>query len=279
MWSVDTVKTFCINLDRRPERWAAVIDMPVTKRLPNFQRWSATDGKTLDFVQDKRISTIARYNIKNNTRRSHDMLESIGGVGCALSHIRLWQKLVDSDDEVYLITEDDFVATVDQWETVRQLFFKTPFLADTSRWDIWTIGCLDCNEKIMVFPDKAQRDADRAASRWLRCAQFTGTQSYFITRAAAQKLLVDALPIQHHIDWYITLHAATKPFVIIHNRNANFKQRGALSDINMKTCEICNIADDVKSSHYVFRMDNANATILAVLAVAFVVSMAVARRK
>ena len=274
MWSPDQVRSFCINLDRRPERWEAVTSQAETKRIPNFTRVSAVDGKTLDAATDPRISTLCRYNIKEKTRRSHDLLDSIGGVGCALSHINLWNKLVAGDDPVYLIIEDDIVIPAGFWDTVQKLFAERPSLADSTSWDIWSIGALHC------FPQIGVKPADRfvVENKWMQCTQFVGLQAYFISRTGAEKLLKDVFPIQHHIDWFITLYAQTKPFKIIHNKLLNCKQRGSQSDIAEKArCVICDVPTKVETSHYVVPMEAANTVLLVGACLAVVAWMAMRR--
>lgn len=276
MWSIDHVRSYCINLDRRPDRWAEVQSQPGIKAMPNVQRFPGVDGKTLNIDNDARVSTLCRYNIKNNTRRSHDLLDSIGGVGCALSHIALWTKLVESSENVFLVLEDDILATEEQWEHARQLFANNPKLADSTTWDIWSIGTLDCYEQMGTRP----ADKRVIEDKWLKCAQFVGLNAYFISRTGAQKLLQDVYPIQQHIDWYITYYGQTKPFKIIHNKLVNFKQRGTGSDIAMKEkCVICDIPTTVETSHYILPMDKTNTVVLAALSIAFVVWVAFNRRK
>jgi len=275
MWSIDHVQTYCINLDRRPDRWADVLAQPITKVLPNFQRYSAVDGKTLDYATDPRISTVARYNIKNHTRRSHDMLDSIGGVGCALSHICLWTQLVKSSEPVYLVTEDDFKASPEDWATVLRIFASYPHLADSTTWDMWVIGANVCYPKLGVRP----ADKREVKDAWIQCKQLVGTQAYFVSKTGAEKLLRGAYPVQQHIDWYITYVAQTTPFKIIHNKSVNFLQRGSTSDITNVNCAICDVPTNVETSHYVLPMDASHATVLAALSIAFVVWIALAKTK
>jgi hypothetical protein len=275
MWYVDHVKTFCINLDRRPDRWAEVMAQPAVKKFPNLERFPGVDGKKLNVDTDTRISTLCRYNIKNFTRRSHDMLDSIGGVGCALSHIGLWTKLVNSSDNVFLILEDDILIEDKQWDNVRMLFARDPKLADSTTWDIWSLGRIHCLEEMGVKP----ADRNVVEDKWQRCQQFVGLNAYFISRTGAQKLLKDVYPIQQHIDWYITYYGQTKPFKIIHNKLVNYLQRGTGSDIAAKDkCIICDVPTTVEKSHYVLPIASTNTTVLAALSLAFVIWIAVARK-
>jgi len=266
MWSPDTIRTVCINLDRRPDRWANVLKQPEVKNLPHLSRFPAVDGSTLKVDTDPRISTLARYNIKHRTRRSHDMLDGIGGVGCALSHIALWKQLVDSDQNVMLILEDDLTIPDGMWSTVQQLFRNTPSLKDSTSWDIWSLGNHHCYETLGVRP----ADKYVVEDKWIRCNEFVGLQTYFISRTGAQKLLKDVFPIQQHIDWYITYYAQTKPFKVIHNKLVNCRQTWAGSDVTDTKCVICELPNDVENSHYVVPRHSVNVSLVVIASLALV---------
>lgn len=272
MWSVDTVQTYVINLDRRRDRWLALEAQPEVRKIPNVQRFSAVDGKTLNVETDSRISVVGRYNIKNFTRRSHDMLDSIGGVGCALSHITLWEKLAASDQEVLLILEDDLIVHDGMWERVRAAFRKYPWLADTSKWDLWSLGNIACNNAIGTYNGGDDLSNYVYEDKWIQCKEFLGLNGYFLTKAGAKKLLSEVFPIQQHIDWYITYYAQNRPFKIIFNKNIFFAQRGTGSDIAMKkVCAICDVPTDVEQSHFLVSKEHINIAVLAGISVVLVV--------
>ncbi len=107
-WSIDTIPAFCITLDRRLDRWKRFQDQPGIQGL-NVKRFLGVDGKKLDYMNDSRITLLTKRNIDTRTRRSMEELDSAGGVGCALSHIAVWQWMVDNNQEVCLVFEDDAV--------------------------------------------------------------------------------------------------------------------------------------------------------------------------
>lgn len=86
--------TYVINLDKDVKR------LENTKKLlnDNFTRVSAIYGKDLSQNEiDKNITKICKYFLCN-----HSM------VGCALSHIKLWEQLIlDNSNNYYVILEDD----------------------------------------------------------------------------------------------------------------------------------------------------------------------------
>lgn len=252
MWSIDSVKSYCINLDRRKDRWDRMIQQPEVKRIPNLKRFSGIDGQTIDIKTDPRISTLCRLNIQNKTRRSHDMLDSPGGVGCALSHIKLWQQLVQSHDNVIFIVEDDLVMNAGEWTKVREIYKNNEFLHDSTGWGIWSVGNLRCG----AGPGKPYPDPLKKEDKWLDCKEFVGFNSYFISRSGAEALLQQCFPIQHHIDWSVGFYAQTHPeFRIVWNKSLNLDQDMAmnqkeLSDIRTKdTCDICDVPSDYEKTH------------------------------
>ena len=280
MWSPRTVQSYCINLDRRTDRWAHIQSIPEVQKIPNLQRVSAVDGGTIDIPTETRISTLCRYNIMNKTRRAHDMLDSAGGVGCALSHIQLWQQLLKSDQEVFLILEDDILIEDGDYDKICDMVERTPFLQDPTQWDIWTIGNIRCLEVPGVRPP----GWDKKENKWIQCREFLGMNTYFITRRAAERLLKEAFPIQHHIDWYISFYARNhKDFVIHYNKMFNNKQigvGGAGSDIQWrKQCHICNIPSNVEDTHYYMRKENMHVIVLGALCVGVLAAYTVFRRQ
>ena len=264
-WNIDKVKTWCISLDRRTDRYDRMIKQQEIKKLPNFTKFSGIDGNTLDIKTDTRVSTLCRYNIINNTRRSHDLLDTIGGVGCALSHITLWQNLMKSNDNVFFIVEDDLVLKPGDWEKVRQLYLQNKWLQDSNTWDIWSVGNLKC-----IPADKNVIQENK----FVFCKEFMGFNSYFISRRGAEKVLKEAFPIQHHVDWFVSLYEQTHAdFKIVYNKSFNLDQDPLLlekemSDIRTKDhCHICNVPSDYENMYTMVKKNSISAnTVITVVA-------------
>ena len=116
---------YIINLDRRGDRMDRLYTTtPALKDRAN--RFSAIEGKKLELTP-----SLARL------FRPHDFLWKKAIMGCALSHLSLWWKLVNDhkDIESYLILEDD-VKLKPEWEA-RWLQAK-PHLPED--WDIIYLG-------------------------------------------------------------------------------------------------------------------------------------------
>lgn len=93
-------KTFVINLDSRPDKLKSAAEQ-LNKYNIEFERFPAVVGSELD------QSTIdAAYDAETNSKKYYKEM-SVGEVGCYLSHIRLWEKIVEEDLDFALILEDD----------------------------------------------------------------------------------------------------------------------------------------------------------------------------
>ncbi|PWW37662.1 glycosyl transferase family 25 [Idiomarina loihiensis] len=92
-------KTFLINLDRSKQRLADAKTQLDALNIP-FERVSAADGSKL--TESER----ACFDKSTAQQRYHYDL-TWGEVGCYLSHIRCWQKIVDEKLDYAVILEDD----------------------------------------------------------------------------------------------------------------------------------------------------------------------------
>ena len=125
MIKTQTLPLFCINLDRRKDRWTRWTSQPFyTEYKERILRVSAVDGATLDTLSDPRISleTRARISIKG-ARRRHGEINSAGAVGCTLSHRIVWERfLAEFPEEPYaLVLEDDVEVPADLQTKVQVL--------------------------------------------------------------------------------------------------------------------------------------------------------------
>lgn len=95
------IKTFVINLDRRSDRLIK-FQKEMDRHSIKYERFSAIDGSRLN------LSVKNEYNDKicnMFTDNTFSWRRSI--VGVALSHITLWRNLINSDDDYFMIFEDD----------------------------------------------------------------------------------------------------------------------------------------------------------------------------
>lgn len=95
---LDTFLWVCINLTRRPDRYKGFCDR--TRRVSTVvHRGEAVDGLEYTLTADEeRVFSAGDYNL------------NAGIVGCALSHLKLWQLLLQLGQEVkgLVVFEDDY---------------------------------------------------------------------------------------------------------------------------------------------------------------------------
>jgi len=87
-----------INLDRRNDRKEIITQLLTEKNITNYEFIKAVDGTTL-------TPTIELKNLF----KGNDFGNRRGVIGCAISHLNLWLKLLDDpENDFYIIMEDDF---------------------------------------------------------------------------------------------------------------------------------------------------------------------------
>ena len=113
------MRIYFINLDRSPER--LVEFKSLNGHLPHLERFRAVDGRDLD------VGALAAEGLV-----SPDILKSytVGALGLAVSHKKLWQMAIDSKQAV-TIAEDDVIFH-SQFESLAPAVIKTL----PSDWDI-----------------------------------------------------------------------------------------------------------------------------------------------
>ena len=115
MFKIEQVKTYVINLDRRPDRLQE-IKLPIT-----WERFSATDGRI--YVDSP---------VKNR-----------GWMGCYDSHVRLVEKLKNEKSDYYLIFEDDIDVCDNFIQTLEKTVNNLP-----EDWELLFLGGWNVGDKI-----------------------------------------------------------------------------------------------------------------------------------
>jgi GR25 family glycosyltransferase involved in LPS biosynthesis len=233
-----SIPTYVINMKERADRWKRFMSQPVVSSFKHLSRFTAINGKALNYRRDKRISIRTKLNITRNYRRSHYEIATLGAVGSSLSHIGIWKKFVASGKPQCIVLEDDAILTDSQLRMVSEM-------SPPSDWGIWILGCYLPN--LIVKP---------LANDWNQVYNFTAAHAYILTRGAALKLLEQPFPIETHIEYYMTGTALLKDIKIVQHDKVHVeffrKQDGPrTADSNTSQhkkagCPSCNIKDDYK---------------------------------
>jgi len=238
------IPIFCINMDRRKDRWEWFESQPGVKHLPHLERFSAVDGKTIDILHDPRISMRTKNNVLNDTRRSHDEIENSGAIGASLSHSSIWKKFLEEhpEKEYCLVFEDDSNVPAD---IVQLLLQKSADLKELpGGFDIWLLNCNFLTYKVKPL-----------SNSWTQPGNFWGFSAYIITRDGAKSMLEDAIPVEMHIDRLANMKCELGLMkVVIHNTVRIGNVLGK-SDIQLKGCKICDVPEtlhEVRMVHTYF---------------------------
>ncbi len=238
-WSIESIPAFCITLERRQDRWRRFQDQSGIDGL-NLKRFTGVDGKTIDIRKDDRIALCTKRNILANIRRSHEELDSVGGVGCALSHIAAWQWMVDNNQEVCLIFEDDAVVPPDFVERVNTCINDSTILKDPKKWDMWLLGG--------IWDKLTQIPGEKTA---VRVGEFVLFHAYVLTLHGAKRLLKDVYPIHSHIDLWVSIYGYVHDFRTVGCTTLILQQNQKVkTDIQSeKGCAICDVPVDYGKTH------------------------------
>lgn len=265
-WRIDEIPSYCITLERRPDRWKRFQDQYGIQALPKLQRFVGVDGKKIDIRNDPRVSLLAKRNILLKERRSHEELDSAGGVGCALSHIALWQMMVDKDIPIMMIMEDDALVPPDFKERANQIISNSQIFQDKKRWDMWLIGA---DWKVTTPLEKSTGLETAYSFFMLHC--------YVMTKHYAERLLEEVFPILCHIDLWMSHYAAIHKTRMVATPRLQLKQYNRVStDIQVtKNSPVTDVPTDYTKSHILIsKTDHAlarTAEVLCVLLLTYVI--------
>ena len=223
---------YCINLDKRPERYKFFMNQHGTREL-KIERVSAVDGSLLDIVNNPHISNTTKYNILHKTRRSHREIDTVGAIGCSMSHYSVWNKFLETKEPYCLVLEDDAQVIVGLWKYI--------LAASSSKlergFDVWCLSYkLAENKKLL--------QVSNADSAWKSPVSFWGTSAYIISRRGAERLIDGFFPIECHLDRYMCLKSMLGRIQLI--LHSDFKTYTLYygTDIQLNKCHLCDYPDD-----------------------------------
>jgi GR25 family glycosyltransferase involved in LPS biosynthesis len=233
---------YVISMRERPERWKRFTAQPVTRKL-QIKYAKAVNGKKLDSLNDSRISVRSRLNIYRNYRRSHHEVATLGAVGCSLSHMEVWKRFLKSGSKYCLVMEDDAILTEETLNHINELIPKLP-----SKWGVWILGCYKPN---LVYQELEYKP-------WNRVMNFTASHAYLMTREAAKIFIADVLPVESHVDHYMSNISILKDNLIVQHPEMQVeffqermvnksKTRAADSNTSQHKahgCPVCKVPDD-----------------------------------
>jgi GR25 family glycosyltransferase involved in LPS biosynthesis/glycosyltransferase involved in cell wall biosynthesis len=188
----DALEITVVNLDRRRDRWtafqAAFNASAGSEFVERCRRFAAVDGRQLSDTPELRWLF-----------RENDFGSAHGIVGCALSHLEIWQSLANQrEDQLALVLEDD-AQPCDRFD--RRLAVLVHELREShADVDIAFLGYLATTDNPIVD------FADAVRLRPIRPQRYIGgCYAYLISGRGARKLveLAQRDGIQTGIDWFV----------------------------------------------------------------------------
>ena len=181
-------KILYINLSRRPDRNEHISkSLDYLNLFSNSERVDAVDGKEL-IKEDISTNLITEEGINDAYNQEQVVYEPLteGGIGCALSHMKIYKKIIDENIDRCLILEDDTSFDIDFLKKLEEVEDKIP-----KEFDMLFLGYhisyvkKDIN-KYYFIPDRVY-----------------GLFGYIVSKEGAKKLL-ELFPISLQIDTEIS---------------------------------------------------------------------------
>lgn len=115
-------------------------------------------------------------------------IDSIGAIGCTLSHFGVWLRVVETGCQTALILEDD--AIFGKSQIVHEICKCVTMLPPD--WDVLLLGYNKTDVTVLTH----------VTSGIVKLNAFFGTHAYLVSNTGAKKMLAqrDRLPIEQHID-------------------------------------------------------------------------------
>jgi GR25 family glycosyltransferase involved in LPS biosynthesis len=178
--------------------------------IDNYTFYNAIDGKKL--CENLKITRLFKDNDFGNKK---------GVIGCALSHIDLWTKLLESNNDYYIIVEDDIKLTKDfkQKNDIILNFVKN----NKDKFDFLITGFHMFSEHKEKYFDKYFKESNEINILNLDRSIFIGgTFSYIVTRRGSENMLkyIRKNGVKHGIDYLFKINEEleileTSPHIIL----------------------------------------------------------------
>lgn len=174
------MKTYLVNLDRNPERLEFVREQ-LGRIDQSFERVSAVDGRLMSRMD------ILRNCSQLHAFAIHSRFLMRGEIGCALSHLEVYQRMVRANERMALVLEDD-------------VKLADGFLAVMRRAEEF----MDVNSpQVLLFSSYHDDVCDQRPRIERSPKRFWCTDAYLITLPAAQAIIRENSPVNTVADnWY-----------------------------------------------------------------------------
>lgn len=178
------IPIFVINLERNLQRRAFSLQRLADLGLKG-EVFPAVEGKMLDVKELEKTGIYNDALAHEKFSRSLSMAE----IGCSLSHLRLYQKLLDENIDVAIVLEDDAMFIDGAGERLLTLLEGLP-----EDWDLVQL----------IYECEDYSIAAAGVVKFLsKSCMPVASAGYFIRRSGARKLLEEGYPIRYPADSFI----------------------------------------------------------------------------
>lgn len=184
-------KIFIINLDKDNERLNDVYKQLNKYNIKNYERYPAIDGSKLN-----------NNELNNYTTNIGRLIASDSMIGCGISHINLWKKIVKEKINKCLILEDDFIFIDNFLNKFNNIINKAPIEYDI----LFLTDNIIHNKNLRLY------NIDDNFYKQLLISQTVG---YIITLKGAKRILKYINKVSHHIDVELCISSLLYNFNII----------------------------------------------------------------
>ena len=213
------VKTFVVNLAQKTDLLSSIKDEIFTKSqgmLHNLKVVHAVDmsWNTTHHAKDPLLRLVSHGKLRQEDyeeilrkEKLHIRVEAIdltrGGIGCAMSHIRIWEEIVKGDDikgeKYFVVLEDDVYVTHDFDVKFQRYISEVP-----DKFDIIYLG----TQYYVKYASLYRQNSDNENKQMLPHVKRVlndhyGTFGYIVSYSGAKKLLANVYPLTQQIDSYI----------------------------------------------------------------------------
>ena len=174
-------KIFIINLDKDIDRLNNSYKQLNYYNINNYERYPAIYAAEAN-----------KYELNTYTTNIGKIIASKTMIGCGMSHINIWKKIVKDKINTSLILEDDFILVDDFLNKFNIIIDKAP-----NEYDILFLTSGQMHNKSLKF-----RDINEYFYKQIFISQTVG---YIITLKGSEKILKYIDKVSYHIDFQICM--------------------------------------------------------------------------
>lgn len=187
------MKFLCINLKRDRFRYDRFINrMKKVKNENEIVRIDAIFGKSVSEDDKKTMMTLYSKSVLDNPndRQTHEHFNTLGALGCYLSHVKAWKHMLDNNIQEAVIFEDDARVLEDEFSA-----YFTDIITDLREngADLCFLGYINRS-----VPDVYDEHLYEPVMEF-------EAHSYYLTLKGATILLKHCFPIELHVDLFLSI--------------------------------------------------------------------------